>query len=105
MPSGRIETRPSAVYIAGQSVEIEIDHELRGYGVAGTFEFQTSKISLDGTLNHEAQKATMIHEVVHAIDIAAGTRMKERDVCAFASILFAFIRDNRQVMDWIKEGH
>lgn len=105
MPSGRIETRPSVVHIAGQKVDMKTDPSLRLAGVAGTFEFQSSEILLDATLTPEAQKATAVHEVVHGIDMAAGTRMKERDVCAFSSLLFAFIRENRQFIDWIKEGH
>lgn len=95
--------QPQMVRIAGQAVQIANSGKLRGQGCAGTFEFQESEILLDSGMADESKKSTAVHEVVHGLDAAAGSSMKERDVCAFASLLFTFIRDNPEFVAWVAQ--
>lgn len=101
--NGEDAKQPTKLRIAGQTVQMGCVGGLREREVAGTFEFQESLILLDHGMCNESRKATAVHEVVHAIDLAAGTKMEEHDVCGFGSILFAFIRDNPDFIAWVAQ--
>lgn len=62
-----------------------------------------AQIVIDAEQADEQRKATVVHEIVHDIDHLVHCEMKERDVCAFASALFAIMRDNPSLVRWLME--
>lgn len=53
-----------------------------------------SRISVLEGMTEESTQATILHEVLHAIDFAMSIELSEKQVGALANGLFAFFKDN-----------
>lgn len=109
MPRARQKTKrraaiPKKLRLCGRTFDLIVEPvstlNRHTFGLHQPFAAQTI-VSSDTA--DEEQKATVLHEIVHDIDHLVHCEMKERDVCAFASALFAIMRDNPALIRWLME--
>lgn len=95
---------PKSVWVLGHEIKIEYlpqdDPKLEGnWGQLNTEEL-TIYLSqaIDGTLLQE----TLFHEVLHAVDcLSTSSTLSERNIFRLSSTLFATLRDNRYIAQFI----
>lgn len=61
------------------------------------------EIWIDPVPHMEAQKDTLLHECIHALDHELATKMSERQVGNIATALLHFMRANPEVIRWMIE--
>lgn len=59
------------------------------------------ELLVDADLHHDQQRATALHEAVHAVDFAVHGELAEKQVQALGSGLFALLKDNLEFTAWL----
>jgi hypothetical protein len=96
---------PYKLHIQGFDYTIKYEHTELGDQYYGRINHSTCQVTVDSELPEQHQRETLLHEVLHAIDVAIGAsrRVPEPENGARARSLFAWLRDprNREAIDWI----
>lgn len=69
----------------------------------GAFDAISSEITICSRMNNDVKNSTLLHEIIHGIDNAVGTKLTEEQVEALASGLFAVCKENGIDTNWIKD--
>lgn len=94
--------RPTSVRLTGRRFKINwIDNDEFHEHFMGRYIESKAEIQISVNCGPDAVKATVIHEIVHDLDRQAGTGLDERGVNAIAILLFAVLRDNPELVNWI----
>lgn len=72
-------------------------------GAVGRLIADTCQILYDEEQCDEQLADTLLHEALHAIDYSMAIGLEEEQVCALASGLLAFVRDNPDFIDALYE--
>jgi len=78
----------SRIDILGVPYQVrEVSEDSLGKGYAGECDDGTATISIEEGLAPQIARRVLLHEIVHAIEIALGLRMKEEQVMAIGAAL------------------
>jgi hypothetical protein len=94
---------PRTVRLAGRRVKIKLDDSPMNTNVMGLHTQDQAVIHLDSRMPDDQLKSIAVHELVHDLEELVAVGMTEQDVTAFSSVLFAMIRDNPALMNWLQE--
>jgi len=86
-------TMPSSVAILGRNYEIALKDYIEG-DLLGQCDSDALKITIKKDQPEILEADTLLHEILHAIDDAMQTKMKERQVHCTATGLLALFKDN-----------
>jgi hypothetical protein len=75
--------------------------EIQGCSLLGLEVFEDSTLYVKDTLPPQLKAAVLLHEIVHGIDEFNNLNLSEVQVRSFSSGLFALLRENRQLVDYI----
>ena len=80
----------------------------RGRDLAGHYESGKATISIDGMMAEDAQRETVLHELVHAILALTGghtgdERTDERIAQGVGVGMLSVLRANPQLVEWLQE--
>jgi hypothetical protein len=64
----------------------------------GAYNVGLSKIVIDNSMSPETKEATLIHEIIHAIDKANALGFSEQEVSVIATGVYSFLKDNGLIM-------
>lgn len=92
---------PDTVDILGQ--RFSVLHESPSDDGAGECHTDTNLIRINPTHGEPAQRDTLLHEVVHAIDEAMQTSMGERRVRLLATGLLCVLRANPALVECLTD--
>lgn len=97
--------RPAAVIVLGQSLTIEYTPKglLDRDPAAGHTNLEAQRIEVGEGQAHHQERDTLVHELLHAIGMIVGQRLKEREVAAFAPVLLDVLRSNPAVVAYLTE--
>jgi DNA-directed RNA polymerase subunit M/transcription elongation factor TFIIS len=70
----------------------------------GLINHRNSQIIVDEGLATGPERETILHEIFHACDKAAETKMTEEELSSFSAVVFAVMADNPDVMMYIATG-
>ena len=76
-----------------------------GSAAMGAYQSFLSKLVLDDSMTPEVTEATLIHEIIHAIDQTNGLLLNEQQVSTLATGLYAFLRDNYLIEKELVPNH
>ena len=60
----------------------------------GAYNVGMSKIVIDSSMSPETKEATLVHEIIHAIDKANALGFSEQEVSVIATGVYSFLKDN-----------
>lgn len=63
----------------------------------GQIQYLSEMILLNSYSSEEQKKATLVHEIIHALDEIYGIDLKEEQVEKLGNALYVFIRDNSKM--------
>lgn len=69
----------------------------------GEYDPNTATISVAPMVAIDEKKETVLHEILHAIETMSGNSIPETYIRALSVGLFAVLRDNKTVTQWILE--
>jgi Zn-dependent peptidase ImmA (M78 family) len=70
----------------------------------GQIDFLQEKILLNAEASEEAKKATLIHEIVHALDEMYKIGLEEEQVEKLGNALYMLYRDNKELFSTCERG-
>ena len=70
----------------------------------GQIDFLQEKILLNAEASEEAKKATLIHEIVHALDEMYKIGLEEEQVEKLGNALYMLSRDNKELFSTCERG-
>lgn len=98
--------RPDTVRIFGKTFTVEtqpsgrIEHDYNGQ-----VDFSAQVITLASDLHPEKERETVLHELVHGIEMALGLKISEQSVQSLGAGLFVILRENPEWVRWIMDEH
>ncbi len=102
---------PRNIRLLGQVIpvvdKLNLEHE--GGKCHGLYEPGAPRISIDRVDGHERKRATLVHESLHAMFNAAALSAAPADdeeelVSRLAPILLSWIRENRIMVEYLRES-
>ena len=92
---------PLSVRILGKYYKIEPlpEHAIDGEFGACNYAFQL--IEFNQKLALDEQKDTILHEMIHVLDHGMQLGLKEEQVHAIATGVYALIKDNKEFFEWV----
>jgi hypothetical protein len=78
-------------------------------GASGCCDTRTQEIDLDRDLHPEAERAVLLHEIVHVLNDEFGVaaelddETEERITSRYGTLLFMLIRENPELIDYLME--
>lgn len=70
----------------------------------GQIDFLPEKILLNAEASEEQKKATLIHEIVHALDEMYKIELKEEQIEKMGNALYMLCRDNQELFSTCERG-
>lgn len=70
-------------------------------GLHGCVYYRTCKIDIEAEQNMQVQRATVIHEAIHAILYNAGQDIAEDAVVALGVGIYALLKENPALIAWL----
>lgn len=95
-------TMPSSVDVIGRTYELVYDEGLKG--LVGLCDSDVLKISILPGQVKCMEVDTVLHEVVHAIDIAMFLNMSERQVYCITVGLLSVLKSNPQFLEYLNKA-
>lgn len=97
--------RPDNLSISGFDYTIRFEHSELGDQYIGRINHNQLIVTVDSETPEQQQRETLIHEILHGVDVAigAGPRVPEHENAARARTLYSILSDprNRAAIDWI----
>lgn len=98
-------TLPDRVRIAGHDYAIALeDNEDFADANFGQVNHRTRRIRVNAVCDADQARATLLHEVLHAVDWAVDAELTEHQVSSISRGLFAVIRDNPDFATFLTTG-
>lgn len=104
--------RPDSVAVGPHTYDIEWDHDVAQFSAAGATNNDTLKIMVDQKNALPIQQETLVHELLHAVwnQTSLRTRIPDADTDSpgeaaiqdLAPLLYALLRDNPEVVQWLR---
>lgn len=90
---------PEKVKILYKEYEIEQQKNIHNEGgdLYGQIQYLSEKILLNADSSEEQKKATLIHEIIHALDDMYNIGLKEKDIEKLGNAVYMLIRDNPEM--------
>lgn len=86
---------PNKVNVLYKLYEVEEQHNLHDeHELYGQIHYLPEKIFLNADASVEQKKATLLHELLHALDEMYNINLKEKQVEKLGNALYMLIRDN-----------
>lgn len=70
-------------------------------GDCGQYEQLSLKISIADGMAPDEERETMLHEIFHAADWQAGTKLKEKQVRQLSIVVFELLRANPKLVEYL----
>jgi hypothetical protein len=85
------------VLIAGIAYSIDVcdPSQMQDGGRLGEADFNRQSIRINNTVTEQTKQIATVHEVLHMIDHAYGTKLTEEQVVILTHGLVQFLKDNR----------
>ena len=95
-----------SVRIAGidYSVDLVDPSQMVTGGGIGEADFNKQAIRINNTVTEQTKQIAIIHEIVHMIDHAYGTKLTEEQVVIFSHGLVQFLKDNPTYFNGVTNG-
>jgi len=93
---------PSSVDVIGRKYTIEYDDSLKGF--LGSCDSNTLKILVFPGQVKSMELDTVLHEVVHAIELAMQLNMSERQVYCTTVGLLSVLKGNPQFLEYLNKA-
>ena len=84
---------PDTVHIAGFQFRVT-EEPNSDFRLAGEISHQKQRIRISTDLAPDETRETLLHEVLHGVDHAIGTKLSERKVAVLSRALYATLREN-----------
>ena len=95
-------TAPDSVRICGKVYKVKaIERNALGADRAGEASHQHLVITYDTSWALAQQKDTVLHEVLHCCEHAAGLELEEHTIASLATLLYGVAQDNPQLWKWL----
>ena len=95
---------PTEVRVAGKVYTITPEAKgALGSDRVGEAKHSSLEIIYDSEWALAQQKDTVLHEVIHCCEQAAGAELDERDVASIATLLYGVAQDNPDLWRWLAE--
>lgn len=91
-------TFPTEARIVGKMYSIQ---HLDAMGLQGECNNQRQTIKIEKGNAFEQEQDTVLHELIHAVDYAMQTKLKEVQVAALATGLLAVMKENPALMEYL----
>lgn len=93
---------PKKVRILAKDFQVHVleDGILGGSDLGGVNNVRC-QIQLSAAQDSQQMRDTLIHEIIHAVDYAVAAGLEERQVHAIASGMYAVIRDNERLIEYL----
>jgi len=93
---------PSEIRICGKPYALEsIGRSALGADRVGEANHQELRITYDSTWALAQQQDTVLHEVLHCVEEAAGLELDEQTVASLATLLYGVLVDNPDFARWL----
>jgi hypothetical protein len=94
--------KPSLVKILGKVYTIKfVGAEGINDSNMGACLDERQEISVRHGLSPDMEKDTVLHECFHAVDFALNTKLTERQVSAFATGVYAMLKENPELVKYL----
>jgi hypothetical protein len=93
---------PSTIKVLGKPYSVTYVLEMEDDDVGDT-DSSKQAINIAEGQAHEAERDTVLHEIIHAIDFAVAGEMTERQVHALAGGLLQVLRENPKLTKYLTE--
>lgn len=92
---------PKSVKVLYKEYMIEQQENLHSEGgeLYGQIHYNPEKILLNADSSEEQKKATLVHEIIHALDEMYGIGLKEKQVEKLGNGVYMLIKDNSQMFE------
>lgn len=90
---------PDSIDILGTQVKIVLTTERPD--VWGEWDSETDTILINSNASQEKQCVILMHEILHCIDDHLGLNLKHHSVYAVSQVLFAMLKENAELKEWI----
>ena len=97
-PSKFTATFPTEAKVVGKRYAIQY---LEDIGTQGDCNNQKQVIRVEKGNALEQEQDTVLHEILHAVDYAMQTKLKEAQVAALATGLLAVMKENPVLMEYL----
>lgn len=92
---------PDVVRIGGKNFPI-IQRDKRDMGnYLGLIKYDEQQIVISDGQSEDCKKETLLHELLHAASDMTGGKIEEREVNGASKCLFAILRDNPDIAEWL----
>lgn len=95
--------RPSAIRVFGKKHSVIWECDNLG-DASGEINFGPCVISIAGKIADDEAKETLLHELIHAVEHQLGIDIPEQKLRGFSVGLFAVMRDNPELPDFLFGG-
>jgi len=95
-------TPPATITILGFTFTVTLE-DAHDFNLAGQIDHNRQCIRVKHNLAPDETRETLLHEVVHGIDDAIGTKLSERKVAALSRALYATLRENPELVTYLTE--
>jgi len=104
MATAKQDGPPNTVRVCGKTYSIE-GVAVNGLGAdsAGRVDHASQRITYDSDWAGDQQRDTVLHEVMHRVELAIGAELDERDIAALATGLYGVIQDNPKLWEWLRK--
>lgn len=93
---------PTSVRVAGKVYTLDpIAQNGLGSDRAGEANHKKLTITYDTSWAPCQQRDTVLHEVLHCCEAAAGIELEEQHIASLATLLYAVMRDNPELVKWL----
>jgi len=94
---------PRKIRVIGVDIPIVVTDE-QMEDCFGCWELATGTITLAPGIAEDHLRVTLLHELLHAIDDLAGARIKHSHIYLISQVLFAVLRGNPELAQWLLEA-
>jgi hypothetical protein len=99
--------KPTVIRLLGVDIQIEFCKNEDGGDISkdvyGEWDSDTSEIKIHSDLPDHHKKITLLHELLHGVDEFLGLGLPHKTVYAISQSLYAVMKDNRKMIEWIME--
>lgn len=93
---------PATIRVAGKVYVLEpVERNDLGADRAGEANHRKLRITYDTAWAPCQQRDTVLHEVLHCCEAAAGIELQEQEVASIATLLYGVMRDNPELVKWL----
>lgn len=93
---------PGMVRVVGKDYTMGLGEDVFGDNF-GVHNAKQCHMTISNDLSPEQERDTVIHECLHALDEAVALNLNEKTVHALAGVLYAWMKENPKLIEYIME--